>query len=153
MSTFTQKLPAIRAAGIALAVSSVLTSTTVFAQNTYTGAPVLSAGSIGENAMDSTFAQLREAARANNASKAADLASQLSDYPIASYVEYYRIKPMMYNTDGTPNINAPDGEIQQFLSARAGDAIADRMRNDYALVLGARQDWRNFRTQYAQFIV
>lgn len=70
MSTFTQKLPAIRAASIALAVSSVLTSTTVFAQNTYTGAPVLSAGSIGENAMDATFTQLREAARANNASKA-----------------------------------------------------------------------------------
>ncbi len=153
MPTFAQKLPTIRAASIALAVSSVLTSTTVFAQNTYTGAPVLSAGSIGENAMDATFSQLREAARSNNVNKAADLASQLSAYPLASYVEYYRIKPMLYNSDGTPNTNAPDAEIQQFLSTYAGDAIADRMRNDYALVLGARQDWRSFRTQYAQFIV
>lgn len=117
------------------------------------GDSVLSAGSIGENAMDATFSQLREAARANNSSKAADLASQLSGYPLASYVEYYRIKPMLYNSDGTPNTNAPDAEIQQFLSTYAGDAIADRMRNDYALVLGARQDWRSFRTQYAQFIV
>ena len=130
MPTLAQKTPAIRAASIALAVSSVLTSTTVFAQNTYTGAPVFSAGSSGEHAMDATVAQLREASRANNASRAADLASQLSGYPLASYVEYYRIKPMMYNSDGTPNTNAPDGEIEQFLSTYAGDAIADRMRND-----------------------
>ncbi|TDR32777.1 lytic transglycosylase domain-containing protein [Hydromonas duriensis] len=153
MSALSQKIPALRAAGVALAVSGILTSTTIFAQNTYTGAPVLSAGSIGSHPLDSVFAQLREAARANNPTRAAQLADQLSDYPIQSYVNYYRLKPQLYNTDGTPNVNAPDDEIKQFINTYATDAIGDRMRNDYALVLAARQDWSAFRTQYAQFVL
>jgi len=38
-------------------------------------------------------------------------------------------------------------------SATTASAIADRMRNDYLTVLGARHDWRNFLDQYSRFVL
>jgi soluble lytic murein transglycosylase len=42
---------------------------------------------------DAIFLQLREAARQNDAAKAAELAARLPNYAIPSYVDYYRLKP------------------------------------------------------------
>lgn len=150
---FKQNILTIRATSAALAVSAILTSTTVLAQNTYTDTPAISQGAIGEHPSDAIFAQLRDASRTNNTARAAQLADQLSDYPIQSYVAYYRIKPQMFNSDGTPNTGAPDDDIRQFLNIYGNDPIGDRMRNDYALVLGARQDWGQFRSIYSKFVV
>jgi soluble lytic murein transglycosylase len=149
MSQISKHIPFIRVSSAALALSGILTSTTIFAQNTYAENPVTS--TISSHPLDGVFAQLRDAARTNNVARAAQLADQLSGYPLTSYVDYYRLKPRLFNSDGTPNVNAPDGDIEQFFRTYAGQALADRLRNDYALVLGARGDWRNFRTHYAQF--
>jgi soluble lytic murein transglycosylase len=46
---------------------------------------------------------------------------------------------------------AVDAATNNFLKTYAGTAIADRLRNDYLLVLGKRQDWTNFDREYAQF--
>ena len=146
------QLSKIRVHTLAIAISGVLTSTTIFAKDTiYTAAPILT--SVADHPQDAVFAQLRDAAASNNAARAAQLADQLSDYPLTSYVAYYRLKPQLYNSDKTPNVNAPDAAIKQFLNTYSGDALGDRMRNDYALVLGARQDWRGFREQYSQFVL
>ncbi|MBR7069174.1 MAG: lytic transglycosylase domain-containing protein [Oxalobacter sp.] len=94
---------------------------------------------------DEAFSQLREAARKSNPEKAAKLAESLQDYPIPSYVAYYRLKSDLRN--------ATDAEIKAFLSQYDGTAIADRLRNDWLLLLGERQDWANFDREYPRFVV
>ena len=102
---------------------------------------------------DQTFVQLREAARRNDAAKAAQLASMIPNYPVPSYVEYFQIKPQLFDSTGRARVDAPDAPVQSFLQRYDGQAIADRLRNDYLLVLGARHDWRNFDEQYKRFVL
>ncbi|WP_179405440.1 lytic transglycosylase domain-containing protein [Burkholderia guangdongensis] len=102
---------------------------------------------------DQTFIQLREAARRNDAAKAAQLAASIPNYPVPSYVEYFQIKPQLFDSAGHARLDAPDAPVQSFLQRYDGQAIADRMRNDYLLVLGARHDWRNFDDQYKRFVL
>ena len=94
---------------------------------------------------DEIFAELREAAKKDNASKAAELANRLKDYAIPSYVEYFRLKPAI----GTVSAS----EINSFLSRYAGSAIADRLRNDWLLELGRKRNWLAFDRQYPQFVL
>jgi soluble lytic murein transglycosylase len=97
-----------------------------------------------ERAQDALFAQLRDAARKNDADRAAALAAQLPDYAIPSYVDYYRLKPRLRDA-------APD-EILDFLKRYQGSAIADRLRNDWLLELGRQRDWFNFDRELPQFV-
>ncbi|MGS1073683.1 transglycosylase SLT domain-containing protein [Burkholderia glumae] len=102
---------------------------------------------------DQIFVQLREAARANNAARAAQLAAMIPGYPAPSYLEYFQIKPQLFDSSGRARIDAPDAPVLSFLQRYDGQAIADRMRNDYLLVLGARHDWRGFDDQYKRFVL
>jgi soluble lytic murein transglycosylase len=102
---------------------------------------------------DQTFLALREAARMNDSAKAAILGAQLADYPVPSYVAYYVLKPQLFDSANHAQLDAPDAPIQDFLQRYAGLAIADRLRNDYLLVLGARHDWSRFDDQYRQFVL
>lgn len=104
-----------------------------------------------QTAADDRFAQLRDAARKNDVTRAWTLAAQLDGYDIPSYVEYYRIKPQMFDTSGLARLDAPVDQIRSFLDRYRGDALADRLRNDWLLVLGKRRDWANFDEQYPQF--
>lgn len=91
---------------------------------------------------DDTFAMLREAARGTDAGKAEALAARLAQYPIASYVDYYRLKPRL--ASATPD------EVRGFLARYAGSAIAERMRNDWLLELGKVRNWSVFDEQARQ---
>ncbi|MEN7526566.1 lytic transglycosylase domain-containing protein [Cupriavidus sp. 2SB] len=102
---------------------------------------------------DDAFVALREAARKNDVDRAAAISATLVDYPIPSYVEYFRIKPQMFDSGGQARIDTPDAEIAAFLQRYQGEAIADRMRNDWLLVLGKKRDWANFDIQYPQFVL
>jgi soluble lytic murein transglycosylase len=82
---------------------------------------------------DAIFQQLREAARQNDAGKAAELAARLPNYAIPSYVDYYRLKPRLKD--------ASNEEVLEFLKRYEGSAIADRLRNDWLLELGRKRDW------------
>ncbi|MES2535264.1 MAG: transglycosylase SLT domain-containing protein [Pseudomonadota bacterium] len=95
-------------------------------------------------AADEIFLALRDAARRDDAVKAFDLAARLTDYPIQSYVEYYRLKPRVRDT-------LPVAEIRDFLRRHDGSAIADRLRNDWLLEAGKARDWVTFDEQYPQF--
>ncbi|AGW88595.1 MULTISPECIES: lytic transglycosylase domain-containing protein [Cupriavidus] len=100
---------------------------------------------------DDAFAQLREAARKNDVERAYAISATLVDYPIPSYVEYFRIKPQLFDASGLARIDAPDDQVRAFLQRYKGEAIADRMRNDWLLVLGKKRDWANFDVEYPQF--
>ena len=102
---------------------------------------------------DRIFIQLREAARSNDAGRAALLAAQIPDYQAPGYVEYFTIKPQLFDSQGHANVDAPDAPVMSFLQRYDGQAIADRLRNDYLVVLGARHDWRNFLDQYSRFVL
>lgn len=105
------------------------------------------------NDADQIFAALRNAARDNDPTTAAELAARIPDYPIASYVEYFKLKPQMFDGGGHALTEVPDEAILNFLQRYDGRAIADRLRNDYLLVLGARHDWTHFDAQYPRFVL
>ncbi|SDD21595.1 soluble lytic murein transglycosylase [Paraburkholderia lycopersici] len=102
---------------------------------------------------DQTFIQLREAARNNDPARAAQLAATIPDYPAPAYLEYFQLKPQLFDSQGHARVDAPDAPVLSFLQRYDGQAIADRMRNDYLLVLGARHDWANFDQQYPRFVL
>ncbi len=94
---------------------------------------------------DDLFLLLREAARQDDAAGAASYAARLPNYAIASYVDYYRLKPRLRD--------ASADEIRDFLARHHGSAIADRMRNDWLLELGRNRDWINFDQQLPLFVL
>jgi len=103
---------------------------------------------------DKMFMDLREASRKNDLLKAIQLANQLNDYEIVDYVEYFKIKPRLYDGGGRPNASTDaDMEVQQFLKKYKGTALADRLRNDWLLVLGKRKEWASFDLEFPQFVL
>jgi soluble lytic murein transglycosylase len=94
---------------------------------------------------DTIFLALRDAARRDDADKAFELAERLGNYPIPSYVDYYRLKPRIRF--------AATSEIRDFLARYDGSAIADRLRNDWLLDLGHKRDWLTFDEQYPLFVL
>lgn len=94
---------------------------------------------------DTDFIALREAALRGDTGETGRIAARLTSYPIQSYVEYYRLYPRLPG--------APEGEIRQYLDRYDGTAIADRLRNDWLLLLGRARDWRVFDEQYPRFVL
>jgi soluble lytic murein transglycosylase len=94
---------------------------------------------------DDAFLALRDAARNGDAARAAALAASLGNYAIPSYVDYFRLKPMI--------ANAPEQDIRDFLARYDGSAIADRLRNDWLLELGKARNWALFDEQYPLFVL
>ncbi|MEZ2308690.1 transglycosylase SLT domain-containing protein [Paraburkholderia sp. RCC_158] len=134
-----------RAAGMALAAAALVACSTASAVKP------LPISQLTND--DQIFVQLREAARNNDAARAAQFASMIPGYPAPSYLEYFQIKPQLFDSGGHARVDAPDAPVLAFLQKYDGQAIADRMRNDYLTVLGSRHDWRNFDQQYARFVL
>ncbi len=95
------------------------------------------------SAQDDAFLELRDAVRKPDPVRVEYLAASLSDYPVASYVAYYRLKSRIET--------ASDSEITGFLSKYENSAIADRLRNDWLLVLGKKGQWATFDREYPLF--
>ncbi|MFT5642608.1 MAG: soluble lytic murein transglycosylase [Janthinobacterium sp.] len=106
---------------------------------------VLAGGGVGTQADDNAFLLLRDAVRQDNASKAEFYAARMSSREFAPYLDYYRLKVRLKD--------ATVVEIRDFLTLYAGSAIADRLRNDWLLLLGRARDWATFDEQYSQFIL
>lgn len=94
---------------------------------------------------DGDFIALREAGLRGDTGEAGRLSARLLDYPIPSYVDYYRLYPRL--------AAATEGEIRSFLERYDGSAIADRLRNDWLLLLGRAHDWRVFDEHYPRFVL
>jgi soluble lytic murein transglycosylase len=140
-----------------LALSAVLVSLAVEAKTKSSNqAPSKAAKKADSNKdlskEDQRFVDLREAAKVNDIAKANALAAQLNKHDLADYVTYFQIKPQLFDKGMQARSDtAVDAATNNFLKTYAGTAIADRLRNDYLLVLGKRQDWTNFDREYAQF--
>ena len=103
---------------------------------------------------DKEFIDLREAAKRNDVFRAQQLASSLVNYEFDDYVTYFRIKPQLFDGSGNARSDtSADSLVSTFLNQYQGTALADRMRNDWLLVLGRRKDWINFDAEYAKFVL
>ena len=103
---------------------------------------------------DRTFIELREAAKRNDVARAQTLAASLSNYPYDDYVAYFRIKPQLFDSAGAARADSnADSQVAAFLNQYQGSALADRMRNDWLLVLGKRKDWSRFDAEYPKFVL
>ncbi len=103
---------------------------------------------------DDIFVALREASRANDAARVQALADALPpDFDIPSYVEYYRLRAQIYDGNGLPRAVTPDEAIRAYLARWQGEAIADRLRNDWLLAVGKRRDIDLFEQQYPLFVL
>jgi soluble lytic murein transglycosylase len=101
---------------------------------------------------DRTFIELREASRKNDPARAQQLAASLPNYVFGDYVEYYKIKPQLFDAGGVARAETnADSQVIGFLNKYEGTALSDRMRNDWLLVLGKRKDWRAFDAEYPKF--
>lgn len=94
---------------------------------------------------DDAFLLLRDAVRQDDAAKADFYANRLASYSIPSYVDYYRLKPRLKD--------ASNGEIRDFFKRYEGQAIVDRLRNDWLLELGRKRDWATFDEQLPLFVL
>jgi soluble lytic murein transglycosylase len=94
---------------------------------------------------DDAFLLLRDAVRRDDAAKAEFYAARLADYSIPSYVDYYRLKARFKDV--------ANAEVRAFLKKYEGDAIADRMRNDWLLELGRKREWATFDEVFPQFVL
>jgi soluble lytic murein transglycosylase len=107
---------------------------TASAQN---GAPLPS----GDAAVVAARDARRNADKPRQAALARTLAAQ--NHPLAMWADYWELGARL-------------GELQQadldaFYARWPGSYVEDRLRNDWLLVLGARRDWANFRTEFARF--
>ncbi len=112
--------------------------------NTSVSAP-MSAPMNGVINDDDRFMALRDAAMHDDAKAAQMHASQLTQYAIPSYVDYYVLRTRIRSISAA--------EIHAFFKKYEGSAIADRLRNDWLLVLGYRGDWTNFDQQLPLYVV
>jgi soluble lytic murein transglycosylase len=93
---------------------------------------------------DDAFLLLREAANKYKVADVDRLAAQLpSSYPLASFADYWKIKVRQ------PDVS--DAVIKQFIDRYDGQFVADRLRNDWLLMLGKRADWKQFDQQHPLF--
>jgi soluble lytic murein transglycosylase len=103
---------------------------------------------------DRAFIELREAAKRNDVARTQTLAASLSNYPYDDYVAYFRIKPQLFDSAGNARADTnADSQVAAFLNQYQGTALADRMRNDWLLVLGKRKDWSRFDIEYPKFVL
>jgi len=103
---------------------------------------------------DRAFIELREAAKRNDIARTQTLAASLASYPYDDYVAYFRIKPQLFDSAGGARADTnADSQVMTFLNQYQGTALADRMRNDWLLVLGKRKDWSRFDIEYPKFVL
>src|SRR5260363_269713 len=66
-------------------------------------------------ACHAAHSRLRAAAHKNDAGRALKLAAQIPDYPVPSYLDYFTIKPRLFDASGRARLDAPDAPVLAFL--------------------------------------
>lgn len=94
---------------------------------------------------DDSVLQAREALGKRNASAlaAAVAAAQANHHPLLPWVEYWAL--------GSRLASASQADLDAFYARWRGSYVEDRLRNDWLLELGRRQDWANFAVDYPRF--
>lgn len=94
--------------------------------------------------VDDDFLAARDAFRAGDADKLSILAHRLQHSPLEVYVAYYQLKLQLGTADA--------GVIKAYLARPEDTPLIDRMRAEWLRVLGKKQQWDLFDSEYPQLI-
>jgi soluble lytic murein transglycosylase len=86
------------------------------------------------------FLDARKALNDNRLGDFRRLRDQLTDYPLYSYLEYWRLQDRLRVT--------PDREILAFIERYADQPVSNRLRRSWLYRLAHKHDWKQFLAQY-----
>ncbi|MFM2408098.1 MAG: hypothetical protein RL358_840 [Pseudomonadota bacterium] len=93
---------------------------------------------------DADFLAARDAYRAGNQAKLAQLAKPLKNHPLEIYLSYYQLK---LNLDATPA-----EPVLAFLARPEDSPLIDAMRSEWLKVLGRQHRWELFNLVYPRLL-
>ncbi|HEX7454978.1 MAG TPA: transglycosylase, partial [Gallionella sp.] len=93
---------------------------------------------------DDDFLAARDAFRAGDAAKLSTLALRLQHSPLEVYTAYYQLKMRLDTID--------PGVIREYLARPDDTPLIDRMRADWLRILGKKQQWELFDSEYPRLI-
>ncbi len=97
---------------------------------------------------DRAFLDAREAFRLNDRERLAAHAARLDGHPLASYAEFWQIVLRLRGGDA----ERADADAAAFIERHRGTYIADRLRMEWLLSLGARRQFADYEREAAQQI-
>ena len=97
---------------------------------------------------DDAFLAAREAVRVGDRERLAMLAERVKGHPLATYVEFWQLQPRL-RTDEAERV---DSAVADFLARHSGTYLADRMRLEWLLALGARRAFDVFAREQAALV-
>ncbi len=89
------------------------------------------------------FQDMREAFAKENSQRLSALAPLALGHPLEPWAAYWELKARLETAQAS--------EVNAFLRRYAGSYQEDRLRNDWLLVVGKRQDWGTFAEHASQF--
>ena len=94
---------------------------------------------------DAAFMAAREAFQKGRIERLDELALQLAEHPLYSYVAYWQLRGRL--------AEAPEPEVRAFLTQQSDTLAAQRLRADWLKQLGERRDWNGFERENADYIL
>ena len=88
------------------------------------------------------FLEARNALNENRLNDYQRLASQLTDYPLHPYLEYWELKRDLQQADA--------GEVNAFIKRHATDPLGPRLRRSWLYTLARRKAWSRFLEDYRE---
>ncbi len=104
--------------------------------------PVFAASSSLEKS-DAVLLDMAQAFNQNDRKKLTQLLPQARGHVLEPWAAYWELRVRLGD--------ASDVEVKEFLNRYAGSYQEDRMRNDWLLVLGQRQEWTQFEREHALY--
>jgi soluble lytic murein transglycosylase len=94
-------------------------------------------------ASDANILEMNQAFKKGNSRRLSELLPLARGHTLEPWAAYWELRARL--DTATP------AEIQQFLNRFAGTYQEDRLRNDWLLLLGQRQEWGTFMAEYPNF--
>ena len=98
---------------------------------------------VGTRASDLVILEMREAFGKNQTQRLTELLPRAQNHMLTPWAAYWELRARLETA-------MPD-EISRFLTRFAGTYQEDRLRNDWLLLLGQRQEWGTFMAEYPNF--
>jgi soluble lytic murein transglycosylase len=101
------------------------------------------------SAADDIFLAARDAVRSGDRERLAALAAKLpAGYPLAPYLAFWQLQTRL-KVDDAATI---DAAVKAFIDKHPNTYLADRLRLEWLLAVGARAEWPRFEKERAQLI-
>jgi soluble lytic murein transglycosylase len=97
---------------------------------------------------DDLFVAARDAFRAGDHDRLAALAPRLNDHPLSNWIDFWQTQ-MRLRLDEPAKV---DAAVAAFFKRHPDSYLADRLRMEWLLVLGARRDFARFAAEQPQLV-